>query len=105
VTTVQEYHLDWRGYEYPGYSAIDPGDPLPGSPELEWVVDRVKGGEEIVLKGSYYIPAGVAPGLQQIHLQIVHWYQEEDEWSDGRIIIDDPTASLYCPPPMEWYFS
>jgi len=41
----------------------------------------------------------VAPGLMQVHLQIVHWYREPDEWSDGRIIIDDTAASLYCPPP------
>ena len=99
VTAIQEYHKDYRGYDYPAYPGIDPGDPLPGSSTQEWVVERVKGCEEIVLKGSYYIPAGVAPGLQQIHLQIVHWYREEDDWSDGRIIIDDPVASLYCPPP------
>ena len=103
VVAMQEYHETMTDVDYTGPFSITQGDPLPGDSTQEWVVGELRAGEEIVLDGSYLSPRGIHPGLDQTHLQIWH-YKSCNATSDeginapGRLIIDDSTAGVYCPP-------
>lgn len=98
VVAAQEYHLT-EGAEY--------GTPLPGGSTLEWFIRELRGGEEIVLNGMGYVSSDTLPGLDQTHVQVLHWVngnqvpldaQLNGARAQGRIFVDDPEAGVYCPP-------
>ncbi|OHA06845.1 MAG: hypothetical protein A2934_00595 [Candidatus Sungbacteria bacterium RIFCSPLOWO2_01_FULL_47_10] len=65
----------------------------------KWFVERLGPGEIITLNGSFAIPYSGESGLDQTHLQIMHWPNEDftREVGPGRIIIDDFQAGIWCP--------
>lgn len=98
VVATQEYHLA-SGASY--------GELLPGESTQEWFVSELRGGEEIVLKGRTFTAPGTRPGLDQTHLQVLHWVngkrvpldvQLKDKPTQGRLFVDDQEAGVYCPP-------
>lgn len=72
-----------------------------GQPALnQWFVAELNPGEEIVLEGSVWITGVLGSGLDQTHLQILHWPQNSPQTSingGGQIILDDAQAGIWCP--------
>lgn len=98
VVATQEYHLA---------AGADYGAPMPGESAQEWVVSELRGGGEVVLKGRAYAAPGTIPGLDQTHLQVLHWVngnqvpldvQLKGARAQGRIFVDNQEAGVYCPP-------
>lgn len=98
VVATQEYHFT-NGAEY--------GTPLPGGSTQEWFIGEIRGGEEIVLSGAVTVSSDTLPGLDQTHVQVLHWVngnqvpldaQLNGARTQGRIFVDDPEAGVYCPP-------
>jgi len=73
---------------------------MPGNATQSFFVPTIQPFQEIVLNGSYEIGTEGFPGFDQTHLMIEHWASENGKPADnrGRVIIDDPTAGLWCPP-------
>ena len=73
-----------------------------GEPEANvWYVEELGGGEEVVLEGTVKIVGGEA-GIDQTHLQILHWDPSgAGAQGLGRVIVDDPQAGLWCPSVVE----
>ncbi|MDI6642574.1 MAG: hypothetical protein QMD95_00740 [Candidatus Hodarchaeaceae archaeon] len=98
VIAAQEYHLA---------DGADYGAPLPGESTQEWFVTELRGGDEIVLRGRARVAYDTRPGLDQTHLQVLHWVngnqvplnaQLKGARADGRIFVDNQEAGIYCPP-------
>ncbi len=98
VIATQEYHLA---------DGADYGAALPGQSTQEWSVSELRGGEEVVLKGRARVALGTMPGLDQTHLQVLHWSngnqvplnaQLKGAHAEGRIFVNDQEAGIYCPP-------
>ena len=65
----------------------------------DWFLSRLGSGEEIILDGIFEIPLVGESGLDQTHLQILH-YPDSASINDkgaGRVIIDDFQAGIWCP--------
>jgi hypothetical protein len=93
VVAIQEYHLA-PGTEY--------GERMPGDSVDEWFIERLGPGEEVVLRGEHYAGPSTVPGLNQTHVQVFHWSNDQGRGGDGegpgRLFWDDPEAGVYCPP-------
>lgn len=91
IIATQEYYLAYGAEE---------DEVLPGDPTQEWELDGLRSGEEAVLEGRYLAVPGVRPGLDQTHLQVLHWSKGnlEPVSIKGKVFIDDEEAGLYCPP-------
>lgn len=98
VISTQEYHFT-EGAEY--------GTPLPGGSTQEWFVSELRGNEEIVLEGRAHVESSTLPGLDQTHVQVLHWVngrqvplnaQLKGARAEGRIFVNDQEAGIYCPP-------
>lgn len=90
VITAQEY-LNTDG---------GAGVPFPGGAAHNWFVRKLGPGEHLALSGSLTLPTFGSSGIDQTHLQILHWEDdtaESDEVGKGRILLDDPQAGLWCP--------
>lgn len=72
-----------------------------GQPALnEWFIEELAPGQEVILKGSVKITGVSGSGLDQTHLQILHWPQNSPQTSingGGQIILDDAQAGIWCP--------
>jgi len=79
----------------------DAGDPFPVLDAIsDWLVDELRPNEEITLSGTMLIPNSGTSGIDQTHIQIIHWGNQGEAnngTSGGRIIIDDPQAGIWCP--------
>ncbi|OGZ06783.1 MAG: hypothetical protein A3C93_02335 [Candidatus Lloydbacteria bacterium RIFCSPHIGHO2_02_FULL_54_17] len=76
------------------------GVPFPGEAAHNWSVPKLGPGESIALSGAMTLPAFGSSGIDQTHLQILHWENDETELEDvgkGRVLLDDPQAGLWCP--------
>ncbi len=76
------------------------GAPFPAPAIMGWFVGEIRPGEEVVLPGSMPLPNFGPSGIDQTHLQILHWDGKEGDKTNvgsGRVIIDDPQAGLWCP--------
>jgi len=99
VVVTQEYYLAEGATE---------GEKMPEEwPQYNigaWTVSELRPGQEVVLQGQHFAGIDTRPGLDQTHLQVYHWsngQQQEVQLArktPGRLIVDDPTAGLYCPP-------
>lgn len=76
--------------------------PWYNGPTQTFFVGTLKGGQTAVLQGSYVVTNLAAPGLDRTRLLVMHWEggnpDEVEDWSDGRVIIDDQHANIWCPP-------
>ena len=73
------------------------GEPMHETPE-SWYIETLRGNETIVLEGTFTIPFSGSSGIDQTHLQILHWAPGGvDPVGSGRVIVDDPQAGLWCP--------
>lgn len=74
------------------------GVPFPGAP-TRWVVEVLSPGETVSLVGEMTLPALSSSGIDQTHLRVIHWDAGEPDLgvAQGRVIIDDPQAGLWCP--------
>ena len=66
----------------------------------DWFVRGLMPGEEVVLEGSMLIPNISNSGIDQTHLQILHWDsggEDKKNVGGGRVIVDDPQAGIWCP--------
>ena len=82
------------------YQAWTESAPYWNGDSQTFFIDRLDGGETETFYGSYAILGGVA-GLDQTQLLIMHWAggnPESVDWSEGRIIVDDGQAGIWCPP-------
>jgi hypothetical protein len=74
---------------------------LPNERKTEWLIERLGPGETISLKGAYKIDYdNTFAGLDNTRLIIKHLYDEDSNGKDkgeGRIIIDDQFAGIWCP--------
>lgn len=97
------------------------GEDLPGQSTAEWRISEINPNEEVVLTGTYYIPYGTHSGLDQTHLRIYTYNKttgngdnmddpnsgnidqtsdgDSGQGNDGKLIIDDDQAAVWCPPP------
>lgn len=75
------------------------GDPIGSENSQNWFIPVLRGGEEVVLDGSFDIPVLGEGGLDQTHLKIVHWLGGDPSTAsvEGNVIIDDPQAGIWCP--------
>lgn len=74
------------------------GIPFPSPYTQNWLLSEFGPGEEVILEGSMLIPNLQTSGIDQTHLQILHWDNDDDtSGNSGRIIVDDPQAGLWCP--------
>lgn len=76
------------------------GEPISEAWPSSWLVRELGPGAEIVLDGEFTIPNAGQSGLDQTHLQIIHWGNASDSKSSvagGQIIVDDPQAGIWCP--------
>lgn len=71
----------------------------------DWYIPTLKAGQAVVLKCKFYIPYDVTrAGMDQTHIQVQHWMNasenpgDNDECGNGRVIIDDAQAAMWCPP-------
>lgn len=90
VVTAQEF-LNIEG---------EAGEPFPDSYLHDWFVPELRSGDEIVLHGSMLIPNILSSGIDQTHLQILHWDNEGEDKKNvgsGRVIVDNPQAGIWCP--------
>lgn len=90
VITAQEF-LNTEG----GVGVLFPGDAA-----HNWKVDRLGPGEELLLSGSLILPYFGSSGIDQTHLQILHFKEGNDPLEHigaGRVILDAPQAGLWCP--------
>ena len=90
VVTAQEFLNDEGGA----------GEPFPDSYLHDWFVRSLRPGEEDVLEGSMLIPNILSSGIDQTHLQILHWDsggEDKKNVGSGRVIVDDPQAGIWCP--------
>lgn len=79
------------------------GSLFPGDAAHNWFVGELRSGEEVALSGNMYIPSFGSSGLDQTHLQILHWDGNAGDIAHsaaGRVLLDAPQAGLWCPPPM-----
>ncbi|MDO8521465.1 MAG: hypothetical protein Q7S52_05095 [bacterium] len=73
---------------------------FPGNAAHNWNVTKLGPGEEVALVGEMRLPSFGSSGIDQTHLQILHWEndtEEPDQVGKGRILLDDPQAGLWCP--------
>ena len=71
-------------------------DPL----TVHWVVPTLVPDQEVILAGEFFIPNGTGSGIDQTHLQIIHYngvVAEESPVHGGQIIVDDSQAGIWCP--------
>ena len=76
------------------------GAPFPSSYISDWSVDELKPEQYITLSGSLSIPDLSASGIDQTHLQILHWDgsgKAQENIGSGRVILDDSQAGIWCP--------
>lgn len=76
------------------------GVPFPGDAAHNWFVPKLGPGEEVALYGALTLPTLGSSGIDQTHLQILHWENDETVSPDvgtGRVLLDDPQAGLWCP--------
>lgn len=74
------------------------GNPIGGENQSDWFLAKLGSGEEVVLDGVFEIPLVGESGLDQTHLQILHWPGDDsDSDSNGRVIVDDRQAGIWCP--------
>jgi hypothetical protein len=75
---------------------------FPGNAAHNWFVGELRPGEEAALSGSMHIPSFGSSGIDQTHLQILHWDETAGDLEHvgaGRVLLDAPQAGLWCPPP------
>lgn len=63
-------------------------------------VDSFKAGQNVSFNGTYFSLNG-RPGLDKTRLIVMHWAQGNPKALDsfeGRVIIDDSAAGIWCPP-------
>lgn len=90
VITAQEF-LNTNG---------DAGELFPGNAAHNWHVEKLGPGEQVALSGEMILPSFGSSGIDQTHLQILHWGEEgrtSDFLGAGRILLDAPQAGLWCP--------
>ena len=95
VVTVQRY---FDGGLMPGQVWTEE-EPYWNCETQTFYLSSLGGEESATLYGSYTTGPGTLPGLDRTQLLIAHWKEgTEDDWSDGRIILNDPLAGVWCPP-------
>lgn len=88
VTAIHEFHNTVTVWDSLGAFDLVQGQQIPGTPPNQWTLDLAPN-QEVVVTG-YHFATGRGWGLDQIHLLIM--------WN-GTTLIDNPVASVYCPPP------
>lgn len=76
------------------------GEPFPSPNSSQWFIRTFSPGEETTLNGTVVVSDAVPSGIDQTHLQIIHWDNSNKQQTSkgaGRIILDDPQAGLWCP--------
>jgi len=100
-------HLRLVGIQYYYNAGLLPGQdftdatPWYNGPDQTFFVDTLKAGQTATFHGIYVPPYTALPGLDMTRLIIAHWESGNPatvDWSDGRKIIDDPHANIWCPP-------
>lgn len=60
-----------------------------------WFVEKLEPQKEIILEGEFAIPLISESGIDQTHLRISHW--SNNNISKGQVILEDFQAGLWCP--------
>ncbi|MDX1607768.1 MAG: hypothetical protein R3251_00960 [Candidatus Spechtbacterales bacterium] len=72
-----------------------------GEPSLnQWDISQLDPGQEVILEGSVKITNVSSSGLDQTHLQILHWSSQNGQSiinGGGQILVDDSQAGIWCP--------
>ena len=75
------------------------GENIGSNNSTDWFLLHLGPGEEIALDGVFEIPLVGESGLDQTHLQILHYPDDAlaNDKDTGRIIVDDFQAGIWCP--------